>query len=89
MSTAPVSTEVVVHKTWLQKAGDSLRKWLHIGIEVAEDAEPLVDVSVPAVGALYNGTVGLFVQSEAAFRCSAWKWCCEACCSDAGDPGKS
>jgi hypothetical protein len=54
-------------QTWLQKAGTAIRSILHIGIEAAEVAEPAIDISVPAVGALYNGTVGLFVSAEAAF----------------------
>lgn len=54
-------------KTWLQKAGTFLANLLHIGVELAEVAEPLVDVAVPQVASLYNGTVGFFVQSEASF----------------------
>ena len=63
--TTPVTHAKV---TWLTKAGDVLRNALGIGITVAKDAEPVVDMAVPEVALLYNGAVGLAVAAQATWN---------------------
>src|ERR1700748_1981243 len=51
--------------TFLQHLGSSLKKVLHIGIEVAAVAEPVVALTYPEVIPLYQSTVGLAAGAEA------------------------
>ena len=44
--------------TFLQHLGSSLKKALHIGVEVAVEAEPIVALAFPEVMPLYQSTVG-------------------------------
>ena len=51
--------------TFLQHLGSSLKKALHIGVEVAVEAEPIVALAFPEVMPLYQSTVGLAAGAEA------------------------
>jgi hypothetical protein len=51
--------------TFLQHLGNSLKKALHIGVEVAAEAEPIVALAFPEVMPLYQSTVGLAAGAEA------------------------
>ena len=51
--------------TFLQHLGNTLKKVLHIGIEVATDAEPIVALAFPEVVPLYQSTLGLATGAEA------------------------
>jgi|SRR5580698_7974981 len=51
--------------TFLQHLGSTLKKVLHIGIEVATDAEPIVTLAFPEVLPLYQSTLGLATGAEA------------------------
>ena len=51
--------------TFLQHLGSSLKKALHIGVEVAAEAEPIVALAFPEVMPLYQSTVGLAAGAEA------------------------
>ncbi len=54
-------------QTFLQKLGNGLRKVLGLAVQAAVVAEPIVDLSVPAVAGIYNTTVGLAVSAEAVY----------------------
>lgn len=51
--------------TFLQNAGNVLKNILHIGEEVAEVAEPIIDLAFPQVAPLYNSALGLAISAEA------------------------
>lgn len=51
--------------TFLQKLGADLKKILHIGVEVATDAAPIIDIAFPSIAPLYNSTLGLATGAEA------------------------
>jgi hypothetical protein len=60
MATSSVTAVVAPSsKSFLQKLGDDLLKVLGIGVDVAEGAEPVIDLAVPAIAAIYNSTVSL------------------------------
>jgi hypothetical protein len=51
--------------TFLQHVGSVLKKILHIGVEVATEAEPIIAVAFPEVMPLYQSTLGLATGAEA------------------------
>ena len=63
MATVPV---VAPHLTFLQKLGHDLAMIFKIGTAVAVAAEPIINVAFPGWAALYDTTVQMVQQAEAA-----------------------
>lgn len=61
---APVVTPVK-KESFLGHFGNVLKKILGITITVAKDAEPIVDLAIPAVAPIYNSAVGLALAMQA------------------------
>ena len=51
--------------TLLQHLGSTLKKALHIGIEAATVAEPIIALAFPEIIPLYQSTLGLATGAEA------------------------
>ncbi len=51
--------------TFLQHVGGVFKKILGIATEVAQVAEPIIDIAFPAIAPLYNSAVGLAIGAEA------------------------
>ncbi len=53
------------HMTFLQHLGSTLKAALHIGVEAATVAEPIVALAFPEVIPLYQSALGLAAGAEA------------------------
>lgn len=48
----------------LQHIGGLFKEVFHVGVEAAQAAEPVIDVAVPGIAALYNSTVAIVAGAE-------------------------
>jgi hypothetical protein len=61
--------------SWLESVGAAVKKDVQIAVgkvlpiatEVAQEAEPLVDLALPTVGPIYNATVTAVISTEKAY----------------------
>jgi hypothetical protein len=51
--------------TFLDHIGNFFKTLLHIGVEVAQDVEPIVSLEFPEVVPIYNSAIGLAIAAQA------------------------